>query len=240
MKNQHVMEEIECNKLLQSLSLEIKRLDKHLMDRKFPRNDRVKRYALFYAAQCLDFSKALVALQDQEAVVSQYAIWRSLFEAYVRFKYLIAAGKDCKEIQIQRLQNLMLEAFKDELNGINDPEVGFDPIVKVERKSWLQQQIKALEAAGAKSGQSISEMLKVLTSSNLTNGWYPLFRMCSAKTHSRLTDLDRVYGQDCEGTKFPAIQTPDECYFIFENAQKFLLEVGSGVSTLWGEQISVT
>jgi hypothetical protein len=152
---------------------------------------------------------------------------------------LIAAGKDCKEIQIQRLQNLQLEAFKDELNGINDSELDLDPIVKVERKSWLQQQIKELEVVGAKSGKNISEMLKVLTSSDLTNGWYPFFRMCSAKTHSRLTDLERVYGQDGAGPKFPAIQTPDECHFIFQNAQKFLFEVGSGVATLWGEEISV-
>lgn len=235
--SQYCSDVIDCGKLLNSLSTEIARLENYLTERKFPPNDHVKRYALCYAAQCLDFSKALVALQDRKALVSQYAIWRSLFEAYVRFSYLLAAGKNCNEIQIQRLQNLQLEAYEDELNGIKDAELELQD--KDQRKDQLEQQIRALKEAGARSERNIKQMLNALTTAQHTNGWYPFYRMCSAKAHSRLTDLERVYGQDGLGLKFPANQTPDECHFLFQNAQKFLLNVGSGIATLWGEEISV-
>jgi len=230
-------ETIDCDKLLDSLSSEMIRLDLFLMDRKFPSNDYVKRYALCYAAQCVDFSKALLLLQSKESTISQYAIWRSLFEAYVRFSYLMVTGKNCREVQIQRLRNLQLDAYKDELRGINDPELDLE--IKVERRSWLEQQINALKSDGAQS-KSIEAMLKEMTGADHTNGWYPFFRMCSAKVHSRLTDFDRVYGHGGTDLRFPATQSPEECHFLFGNAKKFLFEVGSGVATLWGEEISVT
>lgn len=233
MTNQLDPELVDCSKLVDDLSAEIEKLSIYIAEKKFSCNDHVKRYALCYAAQCLDFSKALLVLQGQDAVVSQYAIWRSLFEAYVRFSYLIAAGKDCKEIQIQRLQNLQLEAFEDELTGINDVELDLSD--KDERRASLKRRIDALKSEGAKSERGISDMLKVLTSSKHTNGWYPFFRMCSAKTHSRLTDLDRVYGQDGGGMKFPALQEAEECHFVFNNACLFLSVVGSGIQILWSE-----
>jgi hypothetical protein len=228
---------INCDGLIKSLSSEIERLDSYLIDRKFLPNDHVRRYAICYAAQCLDFSKALLALQNQEALISQYTVLRSLFEAYIRFTYLIAEGKNCKEIQIQRLQNLQLEAFNAELRGIKEAELDISD--KSERRGWLERQIDALKTDGADQVGGVKGILKTLTSAEHTNGWYSFFQMFSAKAHSRLTDLERVYGLDGLTLKFSATQSSEECHFIFQNAQNFLFHVGCGITTLWGEEISV-
>lgn len=231
MMDQNSPDEIEPDELIKVFATEIERLQRCLASLKFSPENLVKRYALCYAAQCLDFSKALIALQGQCAVVSQYAIWRSLFEAYVRFMYLIASGRDCKEIQNQRLQNLQFEAYIDELKGINDVELDLATLTKNERRCDLEERKESLKRAGAEK-KTIEAMLKELSNADHTSGWYPFFRMCSAKTHSRITDLERVYGQDGAGLKFPAKQSTEECHFIFHNAAKFLYFVRCGVAAL--------
>jgi hypothetical protein len=235
------IEKNECGALAIAFQREVVKLASFLEGKSFDKKDQIKRYALLYAAQALDFSKALLILQKNDVVASQFPIWRSLFEVYVRFCYLIGDETNRDEGQQKcRLNDLLLEAYEDEKKFLDDKDKECslpEECLSVEL-TRVNEIIKNLKSRGA-VGKSLLQYMKELSNTsgvdNPTSGWYPKFRIFSGFSHGRLTLIEKIYEINNGEFNFPAKQSDATRAFILSNAQQFLVAIGAGVTSLWGD-----
>ncbi|WP_291935412.1 DUF5677 domain-containing protein [Limnohabitans sp.] len=230
----------DCSQLVIDLQKEIKKLSDFLENKSFNKKDDVRYFAILYAGQVLDFSNALVILQGKNAVGSQFTIWRSLFEAYARFCFLIdgvQSGENPYGDQLACLNDLLLEAYIDEEKYLNDEECALPDSIKTSELSRVEKEIDRLKKAGA-TKKSFQKYLQQLAERNAifkgdTFGWYPKFRIFSGLAHSRITTLQKIYAPKGCALNFPIQQSTTFCAFMFGEAQRFLVGVGSGITLLW-------
>jgi hypothetical protein len=230
----------DCSQNIIDLQKEISKLSKLLKNITFKTNDHVWNFAILYGRQVLDFSNALVILQGKNAVGSQFTIWRSLFEAYARFCYLIDGIKFGENPSVDKLiclNDLLLEAYIDEKKYLDDKECGLPDSIKSNELSVVKDEIDRLIKAGAKN-KSFLKILQQLAERNArfkedTFGWYPMFRIFSGMAHSRITTLEKIYSPEGLALNVPIQQSSTFCAFMFGEAQRFLVGVGSGITLLW-------
>lgn len=229
----------DCSQNIIYLQEEISKLSKLLKNTTFKTNDQVWNFAILYGRQVLDFSNALVILQGKNAVGSQFTIWRSLFEAYARFCYLVDGsqfGEKPSVDELTCLNDLLLEAYCDEKRYLEDKECGLPDLIKSNELLVVKKEIDRLKMAGATS-KNFQKILQQLTERNArfkedTLGWYPMFRIFSGMAHSRITTLKKIYSFEGLALNVPIQQSSTFCAFMFGEAQRFVVGVNSGITRL--------